>query len=179
MSRPDIAQVLREHTRQIADFPKPGIAFKDLTPLFADAVAFQQVVDDVAARFRGRVDAVAGIEARGFIVGVPVALALGVPFVAVRKAGKLPGEVLSEDYDLEYGTATIEVGADAVGAGDRVLIVDDVLATGGTAAAACALLERTGAEVVAIQVLMELAFLDGRAALGQRDVHVLVSVDDD
>ena len=175
----DIARVLREHTREIPDFPKPGIAFKDLTPLFADATAFQQVVDDIAARFRGQVDAVAGIEARGFIVGVPVALALGLPFVAVRKAGKLPGETLSQEYDLEYGSATIEISADAVGAGDRLLVVDDVLATGGTAAAACALLERTGAQVTGIQMLMELSFLQGRDALGERDVHVLVSVDDD
>ncbi|MBO1754368.1 adenine phosphoribosyltransferase [Allobranchiibius sp. CTAmp26] len=175
----DIGQVLREHTREIPDFPKPGIAFKDLTPLFADAPAFQQVVDDIAARFDGRVDAVAGVEARGFIIGPPVALALGLPFVAVRKAGKLPGETLSQEYDLEYGSATIEITADAVGAGDRVLVIDDVLATGGTAAAACALLERTGAKVTGIQMLMELAFLHGRDALGERDVHVLVSVDGD
>ncbi|NYJ74546.1 adenine phosphoribosyltransferase [Allobranchiibius huperziae] len=175
----DIGQVLREHTREIPDFPKPGIAFKDLTPLFADAPAFQQVVDDIAERFRGRVDAVAGVEARGFIIGPPVALALGLPFVAVRKAGKLPGETLSQEYDLEYGSATIEISTDAVDAGDRVLVIDDVLATGGTAAAACALLERTGAKVTGIQMLMELAFLHGRDALGERDVHVLVSVDDD
>ncbi|MBO1766323.1 adenine phosphoribosyltransferase [Allobranchiibius sp. GilTou38] len=175
----DIGQVLREHTREIPDFPKPGIAFKDLTPLFADAPAFQQVVDDIAERFRGHVDAVAGVEARGFIIGPPVALALGLPFVAVRKAGKLPGETLSQEYDLEYGSATIEISTDAVGAGDRVLVIDDVLATGGTAAAACALLERTGAKVTGIQMLMELAFLHGRDALGERDVHVLVSVDDD
>lgn len=175
----DIGQVLREHTREIPDFPKPGIAFKDLTPLFADAPAFQLVVDDIAQRFRGRVDAVAGVEARGFIIGPPVALALGLPFVAVRKAGKLPGETLSQEYDLEYGCATIEISTDAVGAGDRVLVIDDVLATGGTAAATCALLERTGAKVTGIQMLMELSFLHGRDALGERDVHVLVSVDDD
>lgn len=179
MSSTDIAKLVREHTREIADFPKPGVAFKDLTPLFADAGAFSAVVAEIADRFRGRVDAVAGIEARGFIVGVPVALALGLPFVTVRKAGKLPGETLREDYALEYGTATLEIVADAVSAGDRVLVVDDVLATGGTVSAACALLERTGASVVAVALLMELGFLNGRAALPGRDVHALLRFDAD
>lgn len=179
MSEPDVARIVREHTREIANFPKPGIAFKDLMPLFADAAAFGAVVDDIAARFRGRVDLVAGIEARGFIVGVPVALALGLPFVAVRKAGKLPGDTIAESYDLEYGSATVEIAADAVAEGDRVLVVDDLLATGGTAAAACSLLESTGAKVTGVQVLMELAFLDGRSALEGREVHVMVSVQDD
>lgn len=179
MSVPDVEQIVRSHTRDIADFPKPGIAFKDLTPLFADAQAFSAVVADIADRFRGHVDAVAGIEARGFIVGVPVALALGLPFVAVRKAGKLPGEVIAQSYDLEYGSATVEITADAVCSGERVVVVDDLLATGGTAAAACTLIERTGARVVGIQVLMELTFLDGRSALGDREVHVMVSVQDD
>ncbi|MEO8851909.1 MAG: adenine phosphoribosyltransferase [Allobranchiibius sp.] len=175
----DIGQIVRAHTRDIADFPKPGIVFKDLTPLFADAQAFRAVVDDITERFRGHVDAVAGIEARGFIVGVPVALALGLPFVAVRKAGKLPGEVIAQSYDLEYGSATVEITSDAVSSGDRVLVVDDLLATGGTAAATCALLERTGAQVAGVQMLMELSFLDGRSALGGREVHVMVSVGDD
>lgn len=179
MTATDIAQLLRDNTREVADFPKPGVAFKDLTPLFANASAFSAVVADIADRFRGRVDAVAGIEARGFIVGVPVALALGLPFVAVRKAGKLPGETLVEDYALEYGTATLEIVADAVGAGDRVLVVDDVLATGGTVAAACTLLERTGASVAGIALLMELGFLNGRAALPGRDVHALLRIDAD
>lgn len=179
MSDTDIARLLREHTREIADFPKPGVAFKDLTPLFADAAAFTTVVEDIAGRYRGTVDAVAGVEARGFIVGVPVALALGLPFVAVRKAGKLPGAVLGEDYELEYGTARIEIVADAVAGGDRVLLVDDVLATGGTAAAACTLLERTGARVVGIAMLMELAFLGGRSALPGRDVLALLRIDGD
>lgn len=179
MSTTNIAQLLREHTREIADFPKPGVAFKDLTPLFADPDAFSAVITDIADRFHGRVDAVAGIEARGFIVGVPVALALGLPFVAVRKAGKLPGETLREDYSLEYGTATLEIVADAVVAGDRLLVVDDVLATGGTVAAACTLLERTGASIAGIALLMELGFLNGRAALPGRDVHVLLRIDAD
>ncbi len=176
MSEVDAAQVLREHIRVVHDFPSPGIAFQDLTPLFADPTAFQAIIDDIAARFRGRVDAVAGIEARGFILGAPVALALGVPFIAIRKAGKLPGETLARTYDLEYGTATIEIAADAVPEGGRVLLVDDVLATGGTAAAAGELVERAGGHVVAVQLLLELAFLDGREALRGRDVHVLSAV---
>lgn len=179
MSSSDIAKLVREHTRDVADFPAPGVAFKDLTPLFTDADAFSAVVAEIADRFRGRVDAVAGIEARGFIVGVPVALALGLPFITVRKAGKLPGETFREDYALEYGTATLEIVADAVSAGDRVLVVDDVLATGGTVAAACALLERTGASVIAVALLMELGFLNGRAALPGRDVHALLRIDAD
>jgi adenine phosphoribosyltransferase len=175
---PGLADRLRARVRDVADFPEPGIVFKDVTPLLADPDAFAAAVDGLASPYRAeRVDKVAGIEARGFIFGAPVAQSLGVGFVPVRKKGKLPGDVVAASYDLEYGTATIEVTADAFTAGDRVLIVDDVLATGGTAAATVDLVRRSGAEVVGIAVLMELGFLAGRDALtavSAPTVHALV-----
>jgi adenine phosphoribosyltransferase len=156
--------------RDVPDFPNPGIVFKDVTPLLADAEAFAATVEGLAAPFRTRPpDKVAGIEARGFIFGAPVSQLLGVGFVPVRKKGKLPGDVVAASYDLEYGSATIEVTADAFARGDRVLVVDDVLATGGTAAATVQLVRQCGAEVVGVAVLMELGFLQGRDAL--RAVH--------
>jgi adenine phosphoribosyltransferase len=175
---PGLADRLRARVRDVADFPEPGIVFKDVTPLLADPDAFAAAVDGLASPYREeRVDKVAGIEARGFIFGAPVAQSLGVGFVPVRKKGKLPGDVVAASYDLEYGTATIEVTADAFTAGDRVLIVDDVLATGGTAAATVDLVRRSGAEVVGIAVLIELGFLAGRDALtavSAPTVHALV-----
>jgi adenine phosphoribosyltransferase len=175
---PGLADRLRARVRDVADFPEPGIVFKDVTPLLADPKAFAAAVDGLASPYRAaRVDKVAGIEARGFIFGAPVAQSLGVGFVPVRKKGKLPGDVMAASYDLEYGTATIEVTADAFSAGDRVLIVDDVLATGGTAAATVDLVRRCGAEVVGIAVLMELGFLAGRdvlTAVSAPAVHALV-----
>ncbi len=166
----DLRSRLLAKVRDVPDFPNPGILFKDVTPLLADAEAFAATVEGLAAPFRGeRPDKVAGIEARGFIFGAPVSQLLGVGFVPVRKKGKLPGDVVAASYDLEYGSATIEVTADAFAEGDRVLIVDDVLATGGTAAAAVRLVRQCGAEVVGIAMLMELGFLQGRDAL--RDVH--------
>lgn len=164
------------HTRDVADFPKPGIGFKDLSPLFATPSALRAVVDDIVTRHRGQVDLVCGIEARGFVVGAPAALGLDVGFVPVRKAGKLPGDVLSQTYDLEYGTATLEIQRAALSSGARVLVVDDVLATGGTAGAAVDLIGRAGAEVVAFETVLELAFLQGRAALGETPVHALATV---
>jgi adenine phosphoribosyltransferase len=157
--------------RDVPDFPSPGIAFKDISPLLADPGLFADVVAAMAEPFADAgVDLVAGIEARGFIVGAPVAQRLGAGFVPVRKAGKLPSATLAETYALEYGTATVEVHADAfaaVGAHGpaRVLLVDDVLATGGTAAAAASLVARAGATAVGCAFLIELGFLDGRTAL--------------
>ncbi|MDF8266285.1 adenine phosphoribosyltransferase [Luteipulveratus flavus] len=170
------SEELLKHTRDVPDFPKPGVLFKDLTPLFGAPDAFTVVIDDIAAQHRGHVDAVAGVEARGFIIGAPIALALGVPFVPIRKAGKLPGETVSTAYALEYGTAEVEVHAGAFEDHRRVLVLDDVLATGGTAAAACALVERAGGEVHAVQVLLELASLHGRTHLEGYDLRTVATV---
>ncbi|GAA1009493.1 adenine phosphoribosyltransferase [Acrocarpospora pleiomorpha] len=160
--------------RDIPDYPKPGILFKDITPLLADPAAFTKVVDGLAAGYA--FDKVVGIEARGFILAAPVAIRCAAGFVPVRKKGKLPAETLEASYDLEYGSATIEIHTDALGPGDRVLIVDDVLATGGTAAATVDLVRRTGAQVVAVSFLMELSFLSGRERLPDLDVRSLVTV---
>ena len=165
-----IADVVARHTRDIADFPSPGVVFKDLTPLFADPAAFGQVLDLLAERHDG-VDVVAGVEARGFIIGTPLAQRMGVGFVPIRKKGKLPGDVVSASYDLEYGSATIEVQTDAVTPGANVLVVDDVLATGGTAVAACELIEKVGGRVACLDVLVELAFLPGRERLDRWELH--------
>lgn len=171
-----IAQIVESRLRDIPDFPKPGVLFKDFTPLIADGPALGALVRDIAQRYADQVDVVVGIEARGFILGAAVAYELGMGMVPVRKAGKLPGETLRESYALEYGTAEIEVHTDAFEAGQRVLVIDDVLATGGTAEATCALVERAGATVVAIEVVLELAFLDGRSRLGNRTVHSVLTV---
>ena len=158
--------------RAIPDFPIPGILFRDITPLLADPKAFQATIDLFVERFRdARVEAVVGIEARGYMLGAPVAYALGAGFVPVRKPGKLPGEKFSEQYALEYGTNTLEIHADAVGHGHRVLVVDDLLATGGTIAATLRLLKKLGANVVGTAVLIELEALGGRAML--EDVEVV------
>lgn len=166
-----IAALVADHTRDIEDFPSPGVMFKDLTPLFADATAFGQVLDALAARHEATIDVVAGVEARGFVVGAPLAQRMGVGFVPIRKKGKLPGDVVAQSYDLEYGSATIEMHRDAVRPGARVLVVDDVLATGGTAIAACELVEKVGGTVAGFDVLVELAFLGGRARLDRWAVH--------
>jgi adenine phosphoribosyltransferase len=163
--------------RDVTDFPEPGILFKDITPVLADREAFTTLIDDLSEPFVGRVDKVAGIEARGFILATPVAEELRTGFVPIRKPGKLPWSVVREDYELEYGQDALEVHQDAVKPGDRVLIVDDVLATGGTAAAAVRLLRRIGADVVALAVFIELGFLDGRAALEDVELHSLVNYD--
>lgn len=161
--------------RDIPDFPKPGIVFKDITPVLADGRVFRTVVADMAAPFGADdVTHVAGIEARGFILATPVADRLGVGFVPVRKPGKLPAEVRSVAYELEYGTDHLELHADAVGPGDRVLVVDDVIATGGTAAAAIELIESLGATVVGLSVYVELAFLNGRDRLNGTPLASLV-----
>lgn len=157
--------------RDVPDFPKPGVLFKDITPLLADAHGFAAVIGDIARRREGQVDVVAGIEARGFIIGAAVALELGLGFLPVRKAGKLPGATRQVEYTLEYGTATLEVHQDCLEPGQRVLVVDDVLATGGTAAATCELLELEGAQVGGVEMVMELSFLGGRTRLQGRDLH--------
>jgi adenine phosphoribosyltransferase len=167
---------LKDLIRDIPDFPKPGVVFKDITPLFADAAAFARVVDVIADRFGGAgVDKVFGIEARGLILAAPVAYRFGAGFVPVRKAGKLPWEIEREEYELEYGTDLLEVHRDAVEPGERVLIVDDVLATGGTASATIRLAERLGADVVGLAFIIELAFLDGRRKLAGRELCSLLT----
>jgi adenine phosphoribosyltransferase len=169
------ASWLRVHLREVADFPKPGIAFQDITPLLADVDAFRFTVDAMADAWTGLgVDAVAGIEARGFLLAAPVAYRLGASLIPIRKPGKLPWEVVEEPYELEYGVDAVQAHRDAAAVGDRVLLIDDVLATGGTAAAACALLEGLGAEVAGVHVLLELGFLAGRARLSGRDVRSLL-----
>jgi len=171
----DLARLVTARIRDIPDYPQPGVVFKDITPLLADGTAFNAVVDGLAATY-GPVDKVAGIEARGFILAAPVACRLGAGFVPVRKKGKLPGPTFAEDYQLEYGTATIEVHQDAFDPADRVLVVDDVLATGGTAQATAELVRRTGAKVAGIAVLIELSFLDGRTKLPDLPVTALLTV---
>lgn len=169
------ASWLRAHLRDIPDFPTPGISFKDITPLLADVDAFRFAVDAMADAWVGvGVDAVAGIEARGFLLAAPVAYRLGASLLPIRKPGKLPWEVVEQPYELEYGVDAVQAHRDAAGAGDRVLVIDDVLATGGTAGAACALLEELGATVLGVHVLLELGFLGGRATLGDRDVRSLL-----
>lgn len=166
---------LRALVRDVPDFPIPGILFRDVTPLLRDAAGMGAVVEAFAARWGGRgVDAVAGIESRGFIFGAPLALALGVGFVPIRKLGKLPARTVRRDYALEYGTATLEMHHDAVRPGERVLLVDDLLATGGTARAAAALVEEVGARVEGIAFVIELAALGGRGALAGHEVHALM-----
>jgi adenine phosphoribosyltransferase len=174
-----LTELISSRLRDIPDFPKPGVVFKDITPLLADGAAFGAVVRDIADRRRGTIDLVVGIEARGFIFGAAVAHELGIGFVPVRKAGKLPGRTHSVSYDLEYGSASIEVHEDSFVGGERVLLVDDVLATGGTAAAAWELLEAANAQVVGFEALVELDFLHGRDRLVGRDVHTSVVVSGD
>ena len=163
--------------RDVPDFPQPGIVFKDITPLLADRNAFSSIIDLIVVHYgRGNIDKVVGIEARGFILDSPVAYHFGAGFVPVRKEGKLPWNSEREEYALEYGTAVLEVHQDAIDPGERVLIVDDVLATGGTAEATAKLVRRTGAEIVGIAVILELTFLGGRAKLGREAVRALLAV---
>ena len=162
--------------RDIPDFPRPGVVFKDITPLLADHAAFSSCIDAIAGHWDGAgVDRVLGIEARGFILAAPVAYRYGAGFTPVRKAGKLPWDVEREEYELEYGSDLLEIHRDAVQPGDRVLVVDDVLATGGTAAATVRLAERLGAEVVGLGFLIELSFLDGRSKLEGREIVSLIT----
>jgi adenine phosphoribosyltransferase len=162
--------------RDVPDFPQKGILFKDITPLLADENAFSSVIDLIVVHYgRGNIDKVVGIEARGFILASPVAYHFGAGFVPVRKEGKLPSETEREEYELEYGTAVLEVHKDAITPGERVLIVDDVLATGGTARATARLVERLGGKVIGVACLIELSFLKGREALSGYDFFSLIS----
>ena len=160
-----LTDLIAANTRDIPDFPKPGVVFKDLTPLFGNHAAYAQVLDELTARHSGRVDVVAGVEARGFIIGAALAQRMGVGFIPIRKKGKLPGDVVSASYELEYGTATIEMQTGCLKPGNNVLVVDDVLATGGTAVASCELVEKVGGTVVGFDALVELEFLRGRQRL--------------
>ncbi|MEW6269618.1 MAG: adenine phosphoribosyltransferase [Thermodesulfobacteriota bacterium] len=168
---------LTEWIRDIPDFPKKGIVFKDITPLLAHGPALREAVERIADPFRGQVDVVLGIESRGFILGAPAAVRLGVGFAIVRKPGKLPWQTHSATYELEYGTDSLEIHRDAVGHGHRVLIVDDLLATGGTARAGIELVQGLGGNVVACAFLIELAFLGGRKNVAPVPVHSLIRYD--
>ena len=167
---------LRTFIRDVPDFPKPGILFKDITPILADPALFRRTIDHFAELFAGRhIDVVVGMESRGFLFGAPLALELSAAFAPARKPGKLPYQSVGVSYDLEYGSATLEMHTDAVAAGQRVLIVDDLLATGGTALATGQLVSQLGGEVVAYCFVVELGFLDGRARLGATPVHSIVT----
>ena len=172
----DLAARAAGFIHDVPDYPTPGVVFRDITPLLADGPMFGEVVAHMVedARAHG-VDLVVGMEARGFILGAPIAVALGAGFIPVRKEGKLPRAVLSGSYTLEYGSATLEVHPDTIAEGARILVVDDVLATGGTARATVELLERAGGTVVSLGFLMELSYLNGRSLLEGRDLDVLLT----
>jgi adenine phosphoribosyltransferase len=165
---------LRGAIRDVPDFPQPGILFRDITPLLANGPLFHRLIDALQRHYQGQIDAVVAIESRGFIFGAPLAYALGVGVVPVRKAGKLPYQTHAAAYSLEYGEATLEIHVDAIGPEQRVLLVDDLLATGGTVRAAADLVERLGATIAGVFVLAELDALDGRARLGDYDVRSLI-----
>jgi len=165
------ARLVAQHTALIPDFPKPGIVFRDLTPVFADGAALRAVVDELVAPYAGQIDSVAGVEARGFLLAAAGAYALGLGVVVIRKPGKLPREVISQDYDLEYGSTSLELQPADLPAGSRILLLDDVLATGGTLAAAATLIERADWVLAGVGVVLELDGLDGRAALPGRAIR--------
>ncbi|HPQ80749.1 MAG TPA: adenine phosphoribosyltransferase [bacterium] len=167
---------LKGHIRDVPDFPKPGIIFKDITPLLQSHQAFSQIIESFVERYSSmKIDAVVGIESRGFLFGAPLAHQLGAALVPVRKKGKLPYKTVDMSYDLEYGSATIEMHTDAIKSGQKVVVVDDLLATGGTAGAACRLIEGQGGEVVECAFVVELSFLNGRERISGSPVYSLVS----
>ena len=181
VGREKLSALIESLIRDVHDFPKAGVTFKDITPLLDDHAAFTAVVDALAAAGRDEngdvvVDKVVGMEARGFILAAPVALALGVGFVPVRKPGKLPWKTRAVSYDLEYGSETLEMHLDALEPGEKVLVIDDVLATGGTACATAELIEQSGASVHALAMMLELSFLPGREAVGDLPLTVLHTV---
>jgi len=170
------ADDLRAKIREVPDFPKPGILFYDITTLLKDADAFREVIDRMADAVKDdRIELVVGMESRGFIFAAPLADRLGAGFVPVRKLGKLPAETLEVEYDLEYGTATLEIHRDAIQPGQRVLIVDDLLATGGTVLGTIELVSRLGGEIAGLSFMVELTALDGRAKLGEFAIHTLLA----
>ena len=163
---------LKQHIRHVPDFPKPGILFYDITTLLRDPVGLKATIDQLSAPYAGNgIDVVVGIESRGFILGAAVAERLGAGFIPIRKPGKLPAKSIKETYDLEYGKDALEIHADAVEKGQRVLIVDDVLATGGTAAAAAVLVKKVGGQLTGLAFLIELLFLNGKSKLAGEQVH--------
>ena len=168
----DLASFLRD----VPDFPKPGILFKDISPLLASAEAMQAATDKLAAFDFGKIDKIAAIESRGFLFGVPLAMKLGIGFVPVRKPGKLPWKTNRVDYELEYGTDAVEIHQDAVNAGERVLMIDDLLATGGTMAAACQLVESCGGVIAGCGFVIELGFLNGRQKLGKHHCEAIIPI---
>lgn len=168
-------QRIKALIRDIPDFPKPGVVFKDLTPVIGDRQSLRRVTEKLADPFREHgITAVAGMEARGFIFGALVARELEVGFIPLRKPGKLPADAHSASYELEYGAATLEIHADAAGPDDKVLLVDDLIATGGTAVASCELVNRTGAQIAGCAFVIELDFLGGRNSLGDTTIHSLI-----
>lgn len=168
---------LEKYIRDIPDFPKPGIVFKDITPLLADVEALRETVRLLAEPYLSAgVEIVTGVESRGFIFGTAVAEHLSAGFVPIRKPGKLPAETISENYELEYGTDSIEIHADAIKPGQKVLMVDDLIATGGTMVAACELVEKLQGDIVGVTAVIELCFLNGRERLGKYDIHSLIKV---
>jgi len=174
MSIQDISSAIRD----VVDFPKPGIIFKDITPMLQDAKLFAEVIDLFAERCQGsKPDYIVGLDARGFIFGAPLAVKLGCGFIPVRKKGKLPFNTLAKSYELEYGEATVEINEDALKPGDKVIIIDDLLATGGTISAAVELVKKLGAEILSIEFLMELAFLNGKEKIKDETFNALISVE--
>ena len=170
------AESLRAKIREIPDFPKPGILFYDITTLLKDGDAFREVIDRMADAVKDeRIDLVVGMESRGFIFAAPLADRLGAGFVPVRKLGKLPAETIEVEYDLEYGTATLEIHRDAISPGQRVLVVDDLLATGGTVLGTIELVRRLGGEIAGLSFMVELTALDGRSKLGEFAIHTLLA----
>ena len=168
-------ETLRAEIREVPDFPKPGILFYDITTLIKQPKPFAEAIDLMVSPFKDtKVDVVVGMESRGFIFSAPMAIALGAGFVPVRKLGKLPGETISVEYALEYGTNTLEIHKDAIGAGQRVLVVDDLLATGGTVLGTIELIRQLKAEIVGLSFLVELLFLKGRDRLSEYDIHSIV-----
>lgn len=168
-------QTLSDYIRNIPDFPKPGIQFKDITPLLNDGPAFRKAIQAFIERYQGQsIDTIVAVEARGFVLAAPLAYQLGIGFAPIRKPGKLPADTYQVEYELEYGTSKVEIHRDALRPGARVLVMDDLLATGGTAAAACDLVERLGSTVVEVAFLIELSFLKGRDRLQNRPIFSII-----
>jgi adenine phosphoribosyltransferase len=170
----ELEEKIKEKVRSIPDYPKKGVLFRDITPLLRDESLFRACIDAIAEHFKGRVDAVAGVEARGFIIGSAVAYKLGKGFIPIRKEGKLPYDKVKKTYSLEYGEETIEIHKDALAKGERILLVDDLLATGGTAKASCELIESLGGKIAGVAFIIELTDLHGRDKLSGKEVFTLV-----